>query len=125
MASTIDYAKLALGADRSIRRAGRAVTLRRITNSAYDAATSKTTTATLNQNGMGVLFPYAPGIAEQSGGLIRSDDQYCLLSVVGISFEPQTGDILIVGSVQYKVMRVDLLKPAGTAVLYTLQVRKN
>lgn len=62
---------------------------------------------------------------EIDGTRIRATDKKALVSSAGLPFEPTTSDKLLDASGQaYTIVNVEVLRPAETTVLYTLQVRR-
>jgi hypothetical protein len=59
------------------------------------------------------------------GTLIRVGDKRALVSPVGLTVDPKPGDTLTdAAGAQFQVVDAKVTEPAGTAVLWTLQVRK-
>jgi hypothetical protein len=96
------------------------ITLTR-TAATYDPATSSTGTPTETvQTGSGAEIEYDS--RDIDGTLVKVGDKKLLLSAVDFT-EPQAGDVVTVGANTYTVIRCKPTNPAGTAVLYQVQVR--
>lgn len=63
-------------------------------------------------------------LSDIDGELIRKDDKMLLVAASSISFEPTTEDKIKEGSTEWAVVAVNVVKPADTALLYKLQVRR-
>jgi len=118
-----DYPKTAATANRLLGQFGRTVTLSRPSTSAptYDPATGISTPDTpATYAAAAVLLDYAQ--RDIDGTLVQQGDQRCLMSP-SVAVAPTTSDDVVVGTVTYSVKRVVKVAPAGTPVLYDLQLR--
>ena len=105
-------------ASRIIKRFGQAGTLRQIVNIGTEWAPTQIeadTAITL------AIIDYAQEVSD--GTLIGSGDLRALVSVEGLSATPTTADKLIVGGVEYVIVRVSPLGPDGVPRFHDLQVR--
>ena len=116
------YSDMADVADDLITEFGQAVTLKVASGTAYDPATGGATVTYTDQPGHGCTVDFDKELID--GEKIRIGDQLVLLSPIGIS-EPTEGDKLVKGSDTWNIVPpVTVTNPAGTPVLYEVQVRK-
>jgi hypothetical protein len=88
---------------------------------AYDPATGTATPAAATVDTVtAAVFPYADKFVD--GTLILTGDEQAYVSAQGIT-EPKPGSVLSWGGKSYTAISVKVLGPAGTNVLYELQVR--
>lgn len=105
---------------------GQAVTLTRQTGS-YDTSTGVNTLTTTTQTGSGVEEAYSSRSID--GALIKVGDKKFLLSPLNSSGADLTAPvadettITLADASVWTVKRVDPLAPAGTVVMFTLQLR--
>ncbi len=122
------YSNLAATAARLIADKGSPVTLRRPDQGTYDPVTGETTAgAATDYNVRGLLLDYkliGSGVKYADGTEIRQDDKRMLLAAEGLAITPAPSDRAIVGAETYQVVNIKQINPAGTPVLYELQVRK-
>lgn len=112
--------KLSAVAQRLLAKYGQSMTLSRDTPGSYDPATATVTNTTTTAADSGVIFPYADGLSMVEGSLIQRGDQQVFIN---IATAPRPADRLTVGAKVYNVINVKEIAPAGTSVLYELQVR--
>lgn len=118
------YTALAADAHALLAEFGMSMTLTRPSSSAptYDAATSVATpVAPLTYSVTGAKFDYTT--REIDGTLVQAGDQRVYLSTTGAVL-PKPGDTLTIGSDVFRVLRAGAISPAGTDVLYDVQVRR-
>lgn len=121
---TFEYADLAATAVELLADFGMAMTLARPTDipATYDTATGVATPVSpASYTVTGAKFDYAA--REIDGTLIQAGDQRVYLSTTGAVL-PLPGDTLTIGSTVFRVMRAGAVSPAGTDLLYDVQVRK-
>jgi len=122
--TTFDYAGLADTAAELLDEFGMSMTLARASSSSptYDTATGVATPVSpVSYTVTGAKFDYAA--REIDGTLIQAGDQRVYLSTTGAVL-PLPGDTLTIGSAVFRVMRAGSISPAGTDLLYDVQVRK-
>lgn len=119
---SFDYSVTAATADRLIERFGVAVTLTRSVPGAYDPATGAPAAATVTTQSVKAVVRDFPQ-AYIDGTFIRSGDRKVLVAALGIT-APQAGDVFPWDGQSLVVVESKALAPAGSAVIYTLQVRK-
>lgn len=119
--SGFDYARAARTAQRLIDKFGAAGAIRRQTPGSGPSYDPGEPTLTDHPAHI-VLTDYAN--REIDGQRILSTDRKALVEA-GIGIEPTTSDLLVTADgATFTIVNVDLLRPATTTVLYTLQVRK-
>lgn len=116
--ATFDYPATAATATRLLVRFGAAATVRRVTGSAYDPATGTTTPTYTDNATTAAVFAYDQKYID--GSLILQGDQlaYCAPGTL-----PSQGDKFTWQSVDYTVIAVKPVSPAGVPVLYEVQIR--
>jgi hypothetical protein len=118
-----DYDEIAATADELIAEYGQACVLTSITDGTYDPANGEAAPATAPHPITAAIFDYPQRFVD--GTLIRIGDKRALVSPVGLAVEPKPGDTLTDGAGKvFQVIDAKATAPAGTAVLWTLQVRK-
>jgi hypothetical protein len=120
---SFDYAETANTADELLTEFGQGCILTSITDGAYDPATGDAQTLSVLHPIIAAIFDYPQRFID--GTLIRTGDKRVLASPVGLTVEPKPGDTLTdaTGKV-YQVIDAKATAPAGTVVLWTIQVRK-
>lgn len=120
---SFDYSSMGVTADELITEFGAPATLTRPADPAYNPATGKTVQASpLVQATTAVVIDYEQKYVD--GTLIRAGDKQCFLTPKGI-VPPRQGDVLAWQGVNYKVIGVTPIAPAGVNVLYELQLRSS
>lgn len=117
---TFDYAKAAATALRLLTQFGRDVTVRSYTVGTYDPATGANSVTTSDVTKKGALLDFGAGKTLVNGGLIQVGDKRLLLES---SAAPSPQAHIIVGSVEYVIISVGEVNPAGTPVLFDLHLR--
>lgn len=118
----INYAQIAVDAAAAIATAGQSVTLKYEADEVINKATGAITTPASDTSVVcnGVFLKY--NSQEIDGENILIDDAKLIIETVAT--EPDIGWTATVNSVEYQVVGVSPLEPAGTNVIYTLQLRK-
>lgn len=99
---------------------GQNLTFTRETPGAYDPATGTVGTPTeTSYSGYGVVLNYRD--AEIDGERILQGDR--MITLQNVSTAPKINDTVPIGSDTYTVLQVKALNPAGTNLVYKLQVR--
>ena len=117
---TFDYASVAATSLELLTEFGQDVTCRAYTQGAYDPTTGATANTTADTTRKGALFDFGAGQTLERGGLIQGGDKRLLLDATA-SVSPQ--DHYIVDGVEYVVVSVGEVNPAGTICLYDLHIR--
>jgi hypothetical protein len=118
----MDYASLALTADDLIGEFGSTGTLTRVTPGDYDPDTATATPAsTTTQSIKAVVIDYEHKYVD--GTLIKTGDKQCFVSAKDIT-APAQGDRLTWFGIDYQLVSVTPLAPAGTVLFYELQARQ-
>ena len=119
-----DYDKTAAAALRMLTNAGAACTIARQGegSGSYnpDTGTFDLAPAPLVQTGTAAVFPYPEKLID--GTTILRGDQKAYVAPQ-LAWAPRATDTMTWQGKVYTVMAVDTLAPAGTVVLYTLQIR--
>ena len=119
------YTKMQATANRMLKGKGQAITLSRQTAGTYDPATGITPVTVTTQTGYGAVFDYADKNID--GVLILSGDKQLLLSAVNSTgtalTAPEVNDTVTVGMVVMTITRIKTLSPAGTTVLFDINLR--
>jgi hypothetical protein len=117
---SFDYASVAATSLELLSEFGQNVTLRATTVGAYDPTTGATTNTTADTPRKGVLLDFGAGQTLERGTLIQGGDKRLLVDATG-AVSPQ--DHFVVGGVEYVVISVGEVNPAGTRVLWDLHLR--
>ncbi len=116
------YSEMADVADDLITEFGQSVTLKVASGTSYNTSTGGVTVTYTDQIGHGCTVDFDKGLID--GEKVRIGDRLVLLSPFGLT-EPTEGDKLIIGSDTWSIVPpVTVTNPAGTPVLYEVQVRK-
>lgn len=113
---SFDYAKMQATASRLLANFGAPITVQIVTGVAVDVEAGAKVKTYTNATGSGVMLNYRN--SEVNGDLVHTSDKKLIIE--NLSVEPvvdsKVGD--------YRVMNVMPLNPAGTNLMYTLQLRK-
>ncbi len=117
------YSDLASKAHMILNKRGAICILGIPTNGAYNTATGKASVAYTNQNITAAVFDFPEKLID--GTRIKTGDQRVIASVVGMTEAPRPGHRFTdkQGKVS-EVITAKQISPAGTKVLWILQVRK-
>jgi hypothetical protein len=117
------YTELPVVADELLAEFGAACSLGKMTKGAYNPATG-TTSISYPPNGVtAAVFDFPQKYID--GTLIKVGDKRVLLSAVGLTVTPEPGDHFTdVRDTVLTVIAAKDIAPAGTSVLWVLQVRK-
>lgn len=116
---TFDYASLAATATSLLTRFGQTMAIRRTSGATYNAVTgavSGGTTADTNVKGLFVAWDERYDGEASKAGTDR-------IAVLDATLEPLVSDRLLVSSVAYEIVAVQQVNPAGTPLVYRVQVR--
>jgi len=120
MTDFLDWAELQADVADTISGFG-LVTQRSYTVGAYDPATGEATTSTADSTRKGVVLDFAAGQSLVRGTLVQSGDKRLLLdAVAAVAMQ----DHFIVSGVEYVVVSIGEINPAGTPLLYDLHVKQ-
>lgn len=109
-----NYDKISATAQKLIDRFGYDAVIRRLDS---DGATVEDFSVVI------VMEEYRP--SERDGVLIKQTDRKCILSALGLTFTPDVDtDRLIEGGRNLQIVTVTPTAPAGTPIVYELQVRR-
>lgn len=115
-----DYAELATLSTDLLTEFGQTVTRRSYTAGTYNPATGTATTTTADTSRIGAIFDFPPGKTAERGTLIQAGDKQLYLDP---SAAVALQDHFIVSGVEYVIVSVGEVNPAGTRVLYDLHLR--
>jgi hypothetical protein len=118
----MNYTRFAQIASRLLTKFGMTATLVRRVSGTYVPATGAIPVTETSQSVKVVLTAYPEKMID--GTAIHTGDKQVSMSVENLDFLPQAGDRLVVGVVTYNVIQVKEHNPAGTVLLYELQVRR-
>lgn len=113
-----NYAATAATATRLLQRFGAAATLKRATAGAYNPATGTSAPTVASLSTTAAVFAYPQKYVD--GTLILQGDQqaFCAPGVT-----PKQGDVLAWQGIDYQVIAVKPVSPAGVVVLFEAQLR--
>lgn len=118
--SAFDYAETKADVDELIAEFGQTMILRR-----YDAggeAYDPTAGGPYDVQVVGAVIDYALG--EIDGTRVLATDKKVLVAVGDVTDPPTPAHRLVVSGVEHAIVAVSTLAPAGTVVMWTLQVRR-
>ena len=121
---SVFYDEMAAVALDLITEFGLRITLRTVTPGGYDPDTSETTPDTIDdQTGQGILIDYT-GQEFQANSLILQGDKKLKLAAKGLTSAPSLLSKVIADGKTYSIVPpLKEINPAGTPLLYELQVR--
>ena len=115
---SFDYAATAATAQSLLLRFGAAATLRRTTQGAYDPSTGAAVPTVTQLSTVAVVLDYPQKYVD--GTLIKQGDKQAFLDP---THAPAQGDELAWQGVNYQVVSIKAVSPAGVPVLYEAQLR--
>jgi len=121
----MDYAELATLAQELIDDAGRDVTIVRFKQSANDSAKpwqgpgSPTTVPNATATVKAVMAAQGLGFKGMDQDLMKKAEQFCLVGPTA-GFDLATANAVIDGSTHWRVLFIEMLKPADTVLLYIM-----
>jgi len=120
------YTKMQATANKMLKGKGQSIILSRNTSGTYDPATGITPVTVTTQTGNGAIFDYADKNID--GELILSGDKQLLLSAVNSTgtalTAPEVNDTVTdAGGVVRTITRIKALSPAGTTVMFEINLR--
>lgn len=118
---SIDYTSIAGNALAALTGAGQNVTRRTYTTGAYDPATGIASSTTTDTTRKGVILDFGSGKTLERGTLIQVGDKRLLLDAEATVLPD---DHFIIGGVEYSIVSIGEVNPAGICVLYDLHLRK-
>lgn len=117
---SFDYQALADLALELLTEFGRSVTHRTFTEGTYDVSTGTASTTTADVTRIGAKFDFKDGQTTERGALIQSGDFQLLLDPTAtVSMQ----DVFVIDSLQYSIVSIGEVNPAGTRVLYDIHIR--
>lgn len=116
-----NYANMAATALAQINDKGRSVTLRYVTQGTYNPATDGIAGASEADVSVKAVIRFYTQ-KEQIETMIMEGDKEALIASSGIT-APLVDDVIVDGD-EFKILRVEEVKPGDTALLYRLQIRR-
>jgi hypothetical protein len=118
------YDRMSAMALRLITQFGLTITLRTVTPGGYDPETGETSPETITDEvGQGILADYT-GLEFQANSLIKQGDKKLKLAAQGLTAAPSLLSKVIADGKTYSIVPpLKEINPAGTPLLYELQVR--
>lgn len=118
------YDRMADTALRLIGLYGQTMTLREVTPGTYDPSTGETSPDAATETSVsGVLIEYT-GQERQNNSLIQQGDKKVLMPAKGLAKPSLNSKILIQSELWTIVPPLKVMNPAGTPLVYELQVRR-
>ena len=108
-------------ADELLREFGQALTLTKKTSGAYDPATGAAAVTSTTYGVIGAVFDFPARAID--GTIIQQGDKKAIIAARSLSVVPDITDSLTVKGIAHQIVNVKALEPAGTTVIYTLQIR--
>lgn len=119
--TAFDYSRPLATANRLLARFGQDGKVRRPTKSG--SAYNPTPGAPVDHDATFAVIDYEA--KDIDGTRILATDKQVLLAPGTLTITPTTSDLLVEADAsEYKIIDVQMLKPAGTVVLYTIQARR-
>ena len=100
---------------------GQSMTLVKTTSDSYNTTTGANTLTTSSTTDLGVILPYGDALNSAPDSLVKQNDQQIFIQMATV---PSVTDKITVAGVDYNIVSVKAIEPAGVNVLYELQVRK-
>lgn len=117
---TFNYAALAASTIKTLAQFGGPVTRRAYTLGTYDPATGGAGPTYADTTRTGVLLDFGAGQTTERGNLIQGADKRLLLDATGaLSLQ----DHIIAQGVEYTLVSIGEVNPAGTRVLYDVHLK--
>ena len=118
------YDRMANTALRLISQYGQTMTLREVTPGTYDPGTGETSADAATETSVsGVLIEYT-GQERQNNSLIQQGDKKVLMPAKGLAKPSLNSKVLIQSELWTIVPPLKVMNPAGTPLVYELQVRR-
>jgi hypothetical protein len=117
------YEKLSETADRLVAKFGQDIEIMRASTSEPNPVTGVGEDRTGGPyDAIAVLLPYPDRVID--GTRIQAGDRNLIMSVGDADYAPILSDRPIVNEQEWTIVKIDTISPAGTDVLYKLQVRQ-
>lgn len=100
---------------------GQTVTLRRVSQGAYNTATSTFTVTNTDVSVTALFLSYKD--RQMDGSQILKGDRKIIIYASGVTV-PQADDLVILGTDQYRLIDVSVINEAGDNLVYICQGRK-
>jgi len=113
------YTGLVSVARNLIKSKGALISFTRESNDSFDPATGATSGSTASYTAYGITLNYNK--SEINGTTVLQSDIKLIME--GIASEPLAGDLAVIDGAIYRCLAVKPTKPAGTSVIYEVQLR--
>lgn len=121
--SSFNYTRLAKITLDQIRRFGQKITITRKVQGSYNAATGARAITTSTQTNVDAIIEEYKQ-SEIDGTMIQVGDIKMHIPALGVN-QPSNNDLITTAdSVSFTIKNVNVVAPSGSAILYTLQLRK-
>jgi len=125
------YPRMQKTANRLLIGKGQTVTITHTVAGTYDPATGLVNNSLTTQTGTGAILDYSvqqAGVFNAPGSLVRVGDKQLLLSPLdtdgAVLTGPSVGDMVTVAAgTKYTITQIKEVSPAGTVVLYDINLR--
>ena len=107
-------------ASKSLAKLGGDVTIRRVTAGAYNTTTGAIAETLSDTTIKGALSNVS---RNQVNGLIESQNKIITISAGDLTFTPTTKDIVIINSVKFQIIEVDINELNNTPISFELVLR--
>ena len=103
-----------------LKSLGADVTIRYVTNAAYDTTTGTSGETISDTNIKGVLQNVSKS---EANSLIEAQDKLLIISAEELATAPGTKDRVVISSVVYQIISVNTVEQVNTAITYELILR--
>ena len=107
-------------ADKTIMKFGGSITIRRTTDTTYDVTEGEIIKDTSDTTVNGFLEKINK---VEVNDLISQNDKKLLVSGKDLTFTPTTKDKILISSIEYKIIQIDVDSAENTDVVYTFYLR--
>ena len=118
---SFDYAEIAAEALELLTEFGQSITRTSYTVGTYDPATGANAVTTAITTRIGAIFDFGAGKTLERGSLIQIGDKRLLLDATAAISQQ---DHFTIGGIEYVVVSIGEINPAGVAVMYDIHLRK-
>lgn len=115
-----NYTRSKAQALKIIAKSGQDVTRVAYAAAAYDTTLRKSVQTKTNSTRKGAIFDLGRGVTKLRGELIKKTDRQLLLDAEG---PVEASDHFIVDEIDYTIVSIGGVNPAGTQVMYDLHLR--
>lgn len=116
----MNWNELVLVAEEIVTEFGQAITVKSVTQGAYDTQTGQITSIVTEITTIGVLFDY--GEKDINGTTVLKGDKKVLIKPVGLT-NVTVNDSIVINGEEYHITMVTQTNPAGTNLLWEVSIR--